>query len=129
MLQHGEWNTDLDVSFYFLHVESFYRNHGGQSSHLPPGRLSSRSAAGTVEVTGSTVNLRSGPGTGNPVLGTVRRGDRLPIPGESGNWFQIRLPYGRRGGSTTSWSANGNGPIHQNPKRRMDVFDHSPFSV
>jgi uncharacterized protein YgiM (DUF1202 family) len=31
------------------------------------------------------------------VLGTVRRGDRLPILGESGNWFQIRLPDGREG--------------------------------
>ena len=51
----------------------------------------------TVEVIGSRVNVRSGPGTGNAILGTVQAGDRLSLLGESGNWFQIRLPDGRQG--------------------------------
>jgi curli biogenesis system outer membrane secretion channel CsgG len=72
-----------------------YYHYGTGSNLATP--TSAAPAGATVEVTGSTVNVRSGPGTGNPVLGTVRRGDRLPILGESGSWYQIRLPDGREG--------------------------------
>ena len=64
-------------------------DHYGCSGNLAT-PASAAPAAGTVEVTGSTVHVRPGPGAGNPVLGTVRRGDRLPIPGESGNWFDLK---------------------------------------
>ena len=37
-----------------------------------------------VEITGGSVNVRSGPGTSNTrILGTVHKGDRLPYQGES----------------------------------------------
>ena len=43
-----------------------------------------RPAPKSVEITGGSVNVRSGPGTSNTrILGTVRKGDRLPYQGES----------------------------------------------
>jgi curli biogenesis system outer membrane secretion channel CsgG len=50
-----------------------------------------------VEVTGTSVNLRSGPATNYPVVGNAKRGDKLPLVGESGDWFQVRLPDGKDG--------------------------------
>jgi hypothetical protein len=36
-------------------------------------------------------NLRSGPGTVYPVIGGARAGDRLPVAGRHGDWWQVRL--------------------------------------
>ncbi len=46
-------------------------------------------------VTGSSVNLRSGPGTGNAVVGRAYKGEPLEITGQSaGVWQQVRLSSG-----------------------------------
>ena len=36
-----------------------------------------------VEITGGSVNVRSGPGVKNRDIGTVHKGDRLPYQGET----------------------------------------------
>ncbi|MBO8129535.1 MAG: SH3 domain-containing protein [Peptococcaceae bacterium] len=51
-------------------------------------------------VTGSVVNLRSGPGTSYAVVGEVKYGDRLPVLGSSGDWVKIR-----RGDGQAAWIA------------------------
>jgi curli biogenesis system outer membrane secretion channel CsgG len=51
----------------------------------------------TVEVTGMTVNVRSGPGSNHGIIGHASRGDRLGLLGKSGNWFQVQLPDGKQG--------------------------------
>jgi SH3-like domain-containing protein len=48
-------------------------------------------------VTGSTLNVRSGPSTRSAVVARVKRGDQLPILGEDGAWLRIRLADGREG--------------------------------
>jgi N-acetylmuramoyl-L-alanine amidase len=48
-------------------------------------------------VNGSMVNVRSGPGTSNPVIGTVVQGNSLPVLGQSGDWVQVSLPSGGNG--------------------------------
>ncbi|WP_194174761.1 N-acetylmuramoyl-L-alanine amidase [Desulfofundulus thermobenzoicus] len=54
--------------------------------------------AGTrVEVTGSVVNVRSGPGVDHEILARVSRGDRLPVLGKVPEWYQVQLPGGTRG--------------------------------
>ncbi|ACX51628.1 N-acetylmuramoyl-L-alanine amidase [Ammonifex degensii KC4] len=50
----------------------------------------------SVEVTGSVVNLRAGPGTDYPVVGQVSRGTRLVVVGEARGWYNVVLPDGRR---------------------------------
>jgi curli biogenesis system outer membrane secretion channel CsgG len=63
----------------------------------PAAPAASKAEGSMVEVTGTSVNIRSGPGTNHSVIGSVRRGDQLTLLGESGDWFQVRLPDGREG--------------------------------
>ena len=51
----------------------------------------------TAVVTGSLVNVRKGPGTGNALVGQVARGDELPVLGQDGDWYQIKLANGSNG--------------------------------
>ncbi|GAB6179779.1 N-acetylmuramoyl-L-alanine amidase [Desulfotomaculum defluvii] len=51
-------------------------------------------------VTGDTLNVRSGPGTTNSIVGTMKKGDRLTLLGQSGDWYKIQ------GTTTTGWVAS-----------------------
>lgn len=44
----------------------------------------------TVTVTARSLNVRSSPGTDAAVVGRARRGDRLEVIGESGEWLEVR---------------------------------------
>ena len=46
--------------------------------------------APTGTVTGSIVNIRSGPGTTHSIISTATRGTTVEIIGSSGNWYRIR---------------------------------------
>ena len=50
-----------------------------------------------VSVTGSVVNIRSGPGTTNKVISKVRRGDELEVRGETLSWYNVKLSNGVEG--------------------------------
>jgi hypothetical protein len=52
-----------------------------------------------VLVTSDALNVRGGPGTIYPIIGTVWRGDSLVVLGqeETGDWLQVRLPDDRAG--------------------------------
>ncbi len=52
-------------------------------------------AAQTAVVTGSHINLRSGPGTNHDVLGTVNQGDKLPILDKQGDWYKVQKSDGQ----------------------------------
>jgi uncharacterized protein YkwD len=45
-----------------------------------------------VTVTAETLNLRTGPGLGFPVVGTVNKGQKLEVIGTLNNWYIIILP-------------------------------------
>ncbi|MHB1127207.1 MAG: N-acetylmuramoyl-L-alanine amidase [Bacillota bacterium] len=51
----------------------------------------------TAEVTGSLVNIRSGPGTGYKIVVQVRRGDKLPVISEGNGWLNVKLANGKTG--------------------------------
>ena len=84
------------VDYIAANTPAQYYHHGGNAA-VTPTSMAPAGGGGTVEVTGTTVNVRSGPGTSHGILGSVRRGDRLAVLGESGNWFQVRMPDGRTG--------------------------------
>jgi curli biogenesis system outer membrane secretion channel CsgG len=63
----------------------------------PPAPATPQAQESLVEVTGTSVNLRSGPGTNYSIVGSAKMGDKLPLLGESGDWFQVRLPDGKDG--------------------------------
>ncbi|MFO8183898.1 MAG: SH3 domain-containing protein, partial [Candidatus Aegiribacteria sp.] len=46
----------------------------------------------TVTVTGSVVNLRSGPGTIYEVVGQVSRDDTLQVTGGLEDWYRVYIP-------------------------------------
>lgn len=54
-------------------------------------------ARSVVYVTGSMVNIRSGPGTQYHVIGKVNQGCQVTILEQSGGWYKVRLPDGKLG--------------------------------
>lgn len=48
-------------------------------------------------VTGSVVNIRSGPGMKNKVLAKVKRSDEVEVLGEIGSWYNVKLSNGVEG--------------------------------
>ncbi|AQS60057.1 SH3 domain-containing protein [Desulforamulus ferrireducens] len=59
------------------------------------------STSGKVAVvTGSTLNIRSGPGTNNAVVGKVSKGAKLTVLDTSGDWLKVQS------GNTTGWVAS-----------------------
>ncbi|HSP21764.1 MAG TPA: SH3 domain-containing protein [Planococcus sp. (in: firmicutes)] len=55
---------------------------------------------GEAEITGSTVNIRSGPGLSYSVSGALEKGEKVTIVAESGDWLEISS------GSGTGWIAS-----------------------
>ncbi|MEQ3624145.1 MAG: SH3 domain-containing protein [Celeribacter sp.] len=51
-------------------------------------------------VSGSSVNQRQGPGTGNAIMGSLQRGAAVKVLGTEGGWTQIASPLG------TGWMAS-----------------------
>jgi len=45
-----------------------------------------------VRVAVPVLNVRSGPGTGHPVIQQVQRGDILLVRSSSSNWYYVKLP-------------------------------------
>ncbi|MDD4169141.1 MAG: N-acetylmuramoyl-L-alanine amidase [Desulfotomaculaceae bacterium] len=62
-----------------------------------PNAGGSQSSSQVAMVTGSVVNVRGGPGTGNAVTGQVSQGDSLPVLGQADGWYRIQTPDGRVG--------------------------------
>ena len=62
---------------------------------LPPSASTEAVAAPEpklLTVTGSRVNLRAGPSTGNPVIGKLMEGEQVELIGyETEGWAQIRV--------------------------------------
>lgn len=72
-------------------------------------------------VTGSIVNIRKEPGTSNPILAKVKKGESFLVLAKSGDWVKIRLNNGQEGwisGSYLSikYQAVGNHFLRTSPK-------------
>ena len=76
--------------FVFLIVSSCTENR----TVIPEERNENdiRTVWNSITVTGSTVNLRSGPGTAYSILGQVREGDSLQVTGGIDDWYRIYVP-------------------------------------
>lgn len=55
-------------------------------------------AIGTVRVNVSTLNVRGGASTAAEIIGHVRRGERLTLIADAGDWLRVKLNDG-----TTGW--------------------------
>ncbi|MDN7245847.1 SH3 domain-containing protein [Planococcus shenhongbingii] len=47
-------------------------------------------ATGNVEITGSTVNIRSGPGLSYSVSGSLAKGEKVSVVSQSGDWLEVK---------------------------------------
>lgn len=75
-------------------------------------------------VSGSFVNIRSGPGTNNAILTQVSQGDKLPVAGQSGDWYNVTLPSGG-----TGWIAGWLVSIQEIPEPSRGVEREEPQSA
>lgn len=67
------------------------------TSPTPAPSRSDPTSGRNAVVTGSTVNVRSGPGTANSVIGQVVQGNSLPVVEQSGDWYRVTLSNGSSG--------------------------------
>lgn len=67
------------------------------SNPAPSNSGVSQSGGRVAVVSGSAVNVRSGPGTSNGVVGQVAQGDNLSILEQSGDWYHINTSGGKDG--------------------------------
>lgn len=68
------------------------------SAPAPAATTPEAAAAGTVRVNVSTLNVRDDASVSAAIVGHVRRGERLTLIAESGDWLHVRLHDG-----TTGW--------------------------
>lgn len=73
-------------------IGAILEGSGTTSATHPQGDV--REVAGYLIVTGSRVNQRSGPGTGNPVMGQLTQGTRVTKLRDEGGWTQISSSLG-----------------------------------
>ena len=72
--------------------------------------------SGTATITGSSVNIRTGPGTNFPVVTKVNKGERVTIKEQAFGWYKVVLSGGTTGW-VASWLADtGTGTVPTAPK-------------
>jgi len=65
-------------------------------------------------VTGSSVNVRVGPGTTNSMISQVTQGASLPVLEQSGDWYRVKLQNGSTGW-VAGWLVSMNTPVANPP--------------
>lgn len=99
----------VDNSWYYVYGSAFYRRvpYGYMVVAPPPAVIvedsvpeivaPTESAAGTVSVTTSVLNVRSGPGLDYPRIYQIHEGYLLEIHGKALGWLYVQLPNGEFG--------------------------------
>ncbi len=85
--------------------ENYYRyGEANNPAYQPQSMRSSASASyvsytngKTITITGTKVNIRSGPGTNYSIVTSLTKGTTVKALGKQGSWYQIQLPDGRIG--------------------------------
>ena len=118
------------VAGWLVNIETNSSPVSPPSDNLPPTNPGGVQDGGkSAVVTGSVVNIRSGPGTSNAVTGQVVQGDTLAILDESGGWYKVKLAGGGIGW-IAGWlvSVQQVAPPPQQPKPPSDPEDSEDVS-
>ena len=89
--------------------------------------VDSPAASRNAVVTGSTVNVRGGPGTTNSVINQVAQGDSLPVLEQSGDWFRVKLQNGSTGW-VAGWLVSLNTSAAASPTAQSTVAAAAPVN-
>ncbi|WP_052356575.1 C40 family peptidase [[Clostridium] dakarense] len=81
----------------------------GQYITKGSGNSSESSESGYGTVTTSTLNVRSGAGTSNSIIGKVYKGDRVELLASQNGWYKIRLSNGSTGWASGDYITKGSG--------------------
>jgi N-acetylmuramoyl-L-alanine amidase len=73
----------------------WYKISVGNTSGWVASSLITAQSSAKVTVTGTTVNLRSGPGTNYGVVGQVSKGDTLTLINTEGDWYKVKTSDGK----------------------------------
>ncbi|HHW60571.1 MAG TPA: SH3 domain-containing protein [Syntrophomonadaceae bacterium] len=73
-----------------------------------------------LRVTGSSVNLRSGPGTDYPVLGSVKQGDLLVLVAAGDQWHQVKTTAGTTAYISAQYVEPVNGSVTPKPEPKPE---------
>jgi len=72
--------------------------------------------SGTATITGSSVNIRTGPGTNFPVATKIKKGAIVTIKEQAFGWYRVVLPDGATTGWVASWLVNTGTGVPTAPK-------------
>ncbi|MCL1896230.1 MAG: SH3 domain-containing protein [Clostridiales bacterium] len=96
-------NYDDILKFYYglgkatVLVTMPWDGSGGTAPGVPGYTVTKVSKAGKVNTPGTTLNVRGGPGTGNPVVTSLKDGAKVTITGQVADWWRIDLGGGKSG--------------------------------
>ncbi|MDN5344570.1 MAG: N-acetylmuramoyl-L-alanine amidase [Clostridia bacterium] len=91
--------------------------------------LGSTSAAGRVRITGSYVNIRTGPGMAYQVITTLPQGTILKCLGETNGWYQVQLSESSKGWISATYAEpvpDDNPPGNGQPPDDSGPPDNNP---
>ncbi|SHE70257.1 SH3 domain-containing protein, partial [Alkalibacter saccharofermentans] len=83
-------------------------SHMNPNNYLQFTPVNDKSSAKTLQITASSLNVRSGPGTSHGVIGSVARSQTYSILGQSNGWYQISYNSGSGWVSGTHVALIGN---------------------
>jgi len=89
------WRIDIGnnksgfVSSAFITLDPDSQQPPANKPAEPANPPAEQTKTGKVNTPGSTLNVRSGPGTGNPVIGSLTHNQSITITGESSGWYKI----------------------------------------
>ena len=96
-------NYDDILKFYYglgsatVLVTMPWDGSGGTNAGALGYKVTSVTKAGKVNTPGTTLNVRSGPGTGNSVVASLKDGTAVKITGQVADWWRIDLGGGKSG--------------------------------
>jgi uncharacterized protein YraI len=88
--------------------------------------LSTAAAMAWPATATGNINLRAGPGTGHPAIGTLRRGEVVDVIGCAGSWCEIDLGRGSGFASASYLARDGRRTYrsHRRAPRYQNEWDY-----
>jgi len=88
----------------------------GEDQGFTPTAGTPMGVSGTGTITGTSVNIRTGPGTNFPIVTKVNKGNVVTLKDQAFGWYKVVLPDGATTGWVASWLVNTGTGVPTAPK-------------